>query len=84
MLVFFCIKTLSLALASVAQLLECHPVHQKVVGLISGQGTYLGFGFNPKSRHIYGQPIDVSLSHQSSLFLSLISSLSKINKHIFN
>ena len=25
----------------------CHPVHQKVVGLIPGQGTYLGCVFDP-------------------------------------
>lgn len=32
--------------------LEREPVHQKVCGLVSGQGTYRGFGFEPQSRHI--------------------------------
>ena len=33
--------------------LEHHPLHQKVAGLIPGQGTYLGFGFNSQMRHIW-------------------------------
>ena len=32
--------------------LEHRPVHQKVVGLIPSQGTYLGFGFDSQSGHI--------------------------------
>ena len=32
--------------------LECHPMHQKIVGSISGQGTYLGCGFDPWLGHI--------------------------------
>ena len=34
----------------VAQL-EYHPVQQKAVGLIPGQGMYLGCGFDAWSRH---------------------------------
>lgn len=36
------------ALASVAQLVEHHPFHQKVTGLIPSQGTCPGFGFDPQ------------------------------------
>ncbi|KAF6095741.1 NADH:ubiquinone oxidoreductase core subunit S7 [Phyllostomus discolor] len=32
--------------------LECHPVNQKVVGSIPGQGTCLGSGFGPQSGHM--------------------------------
>ena len=32
--------------------LECCPVHQKVAGLIPGQGTCLGCGFDPWSGHV--------------------------------
>ena len=38
-----------LALASVAQLVGSSSCDWKVVGLISGQGTYLGCGFHPQS-----------------------------------
>lgn len=34
-------------LTGVAQLVEYRPEHQKVAGEIPGQGTYLGFGFDP-------------------------------------
>ena len=37
------------ALAGSLSCVECHPLHQKVAGLIPGQGTYLGCGFNPQS-----------------------------------
>lgn len=51
--------------------LEHHPVYQKVVGLVSVQGTCLGCRFYPRSTF---------LSHISP-FLSLsLSSFSKINK----
>ena len=33
-------------LSSVAQLVEHCPTHQKAEGLISGQGSYLDFGFD--------------------------------------
>ena len=32
--------------------LEHRPIHQKAVGLIPGQSTYLGCGFNPQSGHV--------------------------------
>ena len=56
----------------------------KSCGFDSGQGVCGGCGFDPLLGHIWGQ-IDVSLSHQCflSLSLSLPPSLSKINKHIF-
>ena len=37
----------------------CRPRYPKAAGLIPGQGTHLGFRFNPER-----QRIDVSLSHQ--------------------
>lgn len=36
-----CIQKHKGALADVAQLIECHPVHQNVAGLIPGQGFEL-------------------------------------------
>ena len=36
------IKSEESSLASVAQLVECHPINRKVAGLIPGQGTGLG------------------------------------------
>ena len=36
----------------VAQLLEHHPIHQNVCGLISSQGTYLDCRFNPQSGQV--------------------------------
>lgn len=35
-----------------AQLVERHPVDQKVAGLIPSQGTYLGYGFGSRSGHV--------------------------------
>ena len=32
---------------------ECCPIHQKVAGSISGQGTYVGCGFNPQFGHVW-------------------------------
>ena len=37
----------NLALAGWLSWLEHHPTHQKVVGLIPSQGTYLGCRFDP-------------------------------------
>ena len=37
----------------VAQLVGVLFVHQKVVGLIPSQGTYLGHGFNPRLGHAW-------------------------------
>ena len=42
-----------LALAGWHGWLECRPVHQKVAGLIPGQGTYLDCGFDPWSEHVW-------------------------------
>ena len=51
-------------------------MHQRVVGSIPGQGTCLGYRFNP-SCGMYGrQPVDGSLSNRC---ISLTFSLSKIN-----
>ena len=51
-----------LALAGLAQWIECWPVNQKVRGLIPSQGTYLGCGPGPQERTCERQPhIDVSL-----------------------
>ena len=60
------------ALAGVAQL-EHHPTDGKVSGLISRQGTYPGYRFDPPVREcVGGKWIDLSLSHWcSSLSLSL-------------
>ena len=64
-------------------------IHQKVVGSIPGQDTYLGCGFNPLLGHVWegGKRsmflfhIDVSLSPPPPSF-SPSSSLSKISKYI--
>ena len=36
-----------LALAGVAQWIECRPLNQRVSGLIPGQGTCMGYGPGP-------------------------------------
>lgn len=60
----------------VAQLgLEHHPVHQRVVGLIPSQGTYLSFQVHPQSGAYRRQPTDVFLSRGCFSF-------SQINKGI--
>ena len=38
-----------LALAGWLSWLEHHPIHQKFEGLVPGQGTYLGRGFDTRS-----------------------------------
>ena len=51
------------ALAGMAQLVGALSHDRKILGLIPGQGTYLGVGPVPYS--VYSrQPINVSLSHQ--------------------
>ena len=57
-------KTLH-ALAGLLSWLKRHPVHQKAVGWIAGQGTYLGFGFDSQTGMYWTQPMDVSLSLSS-------------------
>ena len=49
--------------------MEHCPVHQNVVGSIPGQGTYLGYGFNPWSGSIWEETDQ--LFHVLSLALSL-------------
>ena len=43
----YLLRILICALARRFSWLECRPVHQKVVGSIPSQGTYLGCGFEP-------------------------------------
>ena len=56
-------KSVAVALAGVAQWIECQTANQKVTGLIPSQGTCLGCGpgtqYSPCERQRY---IDVSLS----------------------
>ena len=61
-----------LALAGVAQWIECWPVNHRVTGLIPGQGTCLGCGPGPQWGVHKRQPhIDVSLALSPSLLLCL-------------
>ena len=53
--VFF--KKPKMALAGVAQWIECQPANQRVVGLISSQGTCLGCGQGPRCGALEGQSI---------------------------
>ena len=72
------------ALTSVAQLVGHCPTTQRVTGLIPEQGTCLGCGPSPQSGcTCETQPIEVSLTHCKSMFLSLSSPLSKNNKNLF-
>ena len=50
--------------------LECHPLHQKVAGLIPGQGTHLGCGLDPQSGRVQ-EATDPCFSLPLSLPLSL-------------
>ena len=58
--------------------LERCPMYQRVVGLISNQGTYLACGFNPQLRHIQ-EAINKYFS-LTPTFLSLSLPLSKKNQ----
>ena len=72
----------SLALAGVAERIECRLINWKVACLIPSWGTCLGCGPSPLLRVCERQLINVSLAHQCfspSLSPSLPSSL-KINK----
>ena len=69
------LRNCCLALASVAQLVRCHPARQKVAGWISGEGTCLGSGPSPVGARARGSRL-VFLSH-ISVSLSLPSPLSK-------
>ena len=57
-----CLKFRLLALAAVAQWIECQPANQKVAGWIPSPGTSLGCGPGPQEETCERQPhIDVSL-----------------------
>ena len=45
-------KSQTLALASAAQLVGMSSCNQKIEGLILGQGTCLGYRFDPQSGHV--------------------------------
>ena len=83
----FFLENRSEALARCFTFLENQSIHQKLVGLIPGQGTYLGCRFHPWLRHVQEATDQCYLSH-INLFLSLSPpphtsfSLSKINKHM--
>ena len=72
-----------ISLAGVAQLAGVPSVDRKLMGLIPGQGTFPGCGFNPRSGHIPESTSECVNKWDNKLmflFLSLPSSLSKINK----
>ena len=70
----FSFKDEEVALAGVAQWIECRAVNQRVAGLIPSQGTHLGCRPGSQCRARERQPhIDVSLS----LFLPPFPSLQK-------
>ena len=48
----WCARNVFFALARWPVWLERHPVHRKVAGSIPGQGTYLGFRFDPQLRGV--------------------------------
>ena len=75
----FMSKVVITALAGWLSGFEHPPTHQKVAGLIPFQGTYPGWGFYPPSRCMQ-EATDWCFS-LTSMFLSLPSTLSKINKH---
>ena len=67
---------IKLALAGVAQWIECQPMNQRVPGSIPSQGTCLGCGPGPQwGGYVRGNHTLMFLSLSSSLALSL-----KINK----
>ena len=54
---------IKMALAAVAQWIECWPVNQEVTGLIPGQGTCLGFRPGPQLGVCERESVNVSLTH---------------------
>ena len=71
----------STALAGVAQWIERCPADWKGAGLITGQGTGLGFGLGPQLGLCEKQPISVSLAHRCfPLYFSLPFHLPKKKK----
>ena len=69
------LKKSVLALAAVAQRVECQPASRKVTSSIPSQGTCLGCGPGPQLGACERQPVGVSPSLHPSLPLSL-----KLNK----
>ena len=68
------------ALAGWLSWLECCPIQQKIVGLIPGQGTYLGRRFDPGLGHVWEAAIQCfSLT---SMFLSLPVPIPYVSKYI--
>ena len=70
------------ALAGWFSWLEHHPIHWNTVGSIPSRGTYVGWGFNPRSRCVQSQLWACALGNQlislsPSLSLSLSLSLSR-------
>ena len=65
-------KNIKLALAGLAQWIECWPVYQSVAGLIPGHSACFGCGSGPWLGVCKKQPhIDVSLPLSIAPFLSL-------------
>ena len=76
-------KKQEVALAGVAQWIECQPVNWKVTGSIPGQGTCLGCGPGPQLGCVRGSQL-MFLSISPSFSLSLKISKNKIfEKEIF-
>lgn len=65
--------------ASVAQLVEHHPVHEDIAGSIPGQGSCLGCRFGPQSRQVWKtiflSHINVSLPFSPPRLLLTVFSL---------
>lgn len=57
-MIFNYFQNMSEVLASVGQLIGCHPVHQEVASSIPEQNTY--WGFDP-DRGVQRQPMNVAL-----------------------
>nr|KAF6330328.1 hypothetical protein mMyoMyo1_012318 [Myotis myotis] len=73
------LKSRNACLVSVARLVECRPMHQKVTSLIPGQGTCSGRGLNPRGGGVLWEATDPCFS-LTSMFLPLPPSLSKKKK----
>ena len=70
------LRIMLLALAAVAQCIECQPANQRVSGLIPSQGTCLGCGPGPWLGAHDTQPTNVShIDDSLPLFLSPFPSL---------
>ena len=69
------VQKVSVALAGVAQWIECQSVNERVAGLIPCQGTCLGCGQGPQLGACKGQAATSGCISQTSMFLSLSFSL---------